>query len=186
MLAQFVSVLYSIVDRMYLGHIEGVGEAALAGVGVTGPIVNLVASFAFWIGIGGAPLLSIRMGEKNEEEAKKILANCFAGLLFLAAVLTILSFLLKDKLLLWFGASDTTFPFADSYMSVYVLGTVFALIAAGMNQFIICQGFAKLGMYSVLIGAIANIILDPLFIFTFDMGVKGAAIATVISQALSS
>lgn len=186
MLAQFVSVLYSIVDRMYIGHIDGIGEAALAGVGVTGPIVNLIASFAFWIGIGGAPLLSIRMGEKNEGEAKKILANCFAGLLALAALLTIISFLLKDKLLMWFGASEATFPYADSYMSVYLLGSVFALIAAGMNQFIICQGFAKLGMYSVLIGAVANIILDPIFIFVFDMGVKGAAIATVISQAASA
>ncbi|WP_066712290.1 MATE family efflux transporter [Clostridium sp. Marseille-P299] len=186
MLAQFVSVLYSIVDRMYIGHMKEIGETALAGVGVTGPIVNLIASFAFWIGIGGAPLLSIRMGEKDEEGAKKILANCFIGIISIGIVLTIITLLLKNKMIMWFGASEETFVYAENYMSVYVLGTVFAFIAAGMNQFIICQGFAKIGMYSVIIGAVANIILDPIFIFAFGLGVKGAAIATVLSQALSA
>lgn len=186
MLAQFVSVLYSIVDRMYIGHMKGIGEVALAGVGVTGPIVNLIASFAFWIGIGGAPLLSIKMGEKDEEGAKRILSNCFLGIITVGLVLTIVALLLKDKMIMWFGASEETFVYAEAYMRIYVLGTVFAFIAAGMNQFIICQGFAKIGMYSVVIGAVANIILDPIFIFVFDLGVKGAAIATVLSQALSS
>lgn len=186
MLAQFVSVLYSIVDRMYIGHMKGIGEVALAGVGVTGPIVNLIASFAFWIGIGGAPLLSIKMGEKDEEGARRILSNCFLGIVTAGLVLTIVALLLKDKMIMWFGASDETFVYAEAYMGIYVLGTVFAFIAAGMNQFIICQGFAKIGMYSVVIGAVANIILDPIFIFVFDLGVKGAAIATVLSQALSA
>lgn len=186
MLAQFVSVLYSIVDRMYIGHMKGIGEVALAGVGVTGPIVNLIASFAFWIGIGGAPLLSIKMGEKDEEGAKRILSNCFLGIVTAGLVLTIVALLLKDKMIMWFGASEETFVYAEAYMRIYVLGTVFAFIAAGMNQFIICQGFAKIGMYSVIIGAVSNIILDPIFIFVFDLGVKGAAIATVLSQALSA
>lgn len=186
MLAQFVSVLYSIVDRMYIGHMKGIGEIALAGVGVTGPIVNLIASFAFWIGIGGAPLLSIKMGEKDEEGAKKILANCFIGLVTIGIILTIIALLLKDNMIMWFGASDETFVYAEAYMGIYVLGTVFAFIAAGMNQFIICQGFAKIGMYSVIIGAVSNIILDPIFIFVLGLGVKGAALATVLSQALSS
>ena len=186
MLAQFVSVLYSIVDRMYIGHMKGIGEVALAGVGVTGPIVNLIASFAFWIGIGGAPLLSIKMGEKDEEGAKRILSNCFLGIVTAGLVLTIVALLLKDKMIMWFGASEETFVYAEAYMRIYVLGTVFAFIAAGMNQFIICQGFAKIGMYSVIIGAVSNIILDPIFIFVFDLGVRGAAIATVLSQALSA
>lgn len=186
MLAQFVSVLYSIVDRMYIGHMKGIGEVALAGVGVTGPIVNLIASFAFWIGIGGAPLLSIKMGEKDEEGAKRILSNCFLGIVTAGLVLTIVALLLKDKMIMWFGASEETFVYAEAYMRIYVLGTVFAFIAAGMNQFIICQGFAKIGMYSVIIGAVSNIILDPIFIFVFNLGVRGAAIATVLSQALSA
>lgn len=186
MLAQFVSVLYSIVDRMYIGHMKGIGEVALAGVGVTGPIVNLIASFAIWIGIGGAPLLSIKMGEKDEEGAKRILSNCFLGIVTAGLVLTIVALLLKDKMIMWFGASEETFVYAEAYMRIYVLGTVFAFIAAGMNQFIICQGFAKIGMYSVIIGAVSNIILDPIFIFVFDLGVRGAAIATVLSQALSA
>ena len=186
MLAQFISVFYSIVDRMYIGNISEIGDAALAGVGVCGPIVTLITSFAYLIGIGGAPLVSIRLGAKDEKGARRVLANAFMMMLVLAVVLTLASLLLKEQLLLWFGASEGIFSYANDYMSIYVLGTAFALIAAGMNQFIICQGFAKSGMASVALGAILNIILDPIFIFGFNMGVKGAALATVLSQMISA
>lgn len=186
MLAQFVSVFYSIVDRMYIGNIPEIGELALAGAGVCGPIVTLLTSFSSLTGFGGAPLLSIRMGEKNQEEAKKVIANSFLMLLVIAAVLTVGAWVMKDHLLMWFGASETTFVYADQYLSIYLAGTAFALIASGMNQFIICQGFAKVGMKSVMLGAIVNLVLDPVFIFTLDMGVSGAAVATVIAQASSA
>lgn len=186
MIAQFVSVLYSVVDRMYIGHIPLIGDAALAGVGVTGPIVTLIGSFAFWVGVGGAPLLSIRLGEKREHAAEQVLANCFVMLLFMAVILTIVTFMFKTQLLMTFGASEATLAYADSYMTVILLGTVFSLIASGMNQFIICQGFANAGMRSVLIGAVANIVLDPIFIFVFKMGVPGAAWATILSQMFSA
>ncbi|MDO4268881.1 MAG: MATE family efflux transporter [Eubacteriales bacterium] len=185
MLAQFVSVLYSIVDRMYIGNIEGIGEAALAGVGVCGPIVTLLTSFAFLVGVGGAPLMSIRLGEKNERAASQILANCFLMLLVISVILTAVSLLLRNKLLWWFGAGEGTFGYAQQYITIYLCGTVFALMTTGMNQFIICQGFAKIGMKAVVLGAVTNIILDPVFIFVFRMGVRGAAIATVISQVAS-
>lgn len=185
MLAQFVSVFYSIVDRMYIGNIAGIGETALAGVGICGPIVTLISSVAFLVGVGGSPLMSIRLGEKNERAARQILGNCFLLLSVLSVFITILSLLLKGRLLMWFGASETTFPYADAYITIYLLGTVFALLTTGMNQFIICQGFAKAGMKSVLIGAVLNILLDPVFIFWFRMGVKGAAVATVLSQMAS-
>lgn len=186
MLAQFISVLYSIVDRMYIGNIPEIGDAALAGVGVCGPIVTLISSFAFLIGIGGAPLVSIRLGAGDEKGARRVLANAFLMMLVIAGLLTAASYTLKDKLLLWFGASEGIFTYAEEYMSVYVLGTAFALIAAGLNQFVICQGFAKSGMASVALGAVLNIILDPVFIFGLDMGVKGAALATVLSQMASA
>lgn len=185
MLAQFVSVFYSIVDRMYIGNIAGAGETALAGVGICGPIVTLISSVAFLVGVGGSPLMSIRLGEKNERAARQILGNCFLLLSVLSVFITILSLLLKGRLLMWFGASETTFPYANAYITIYLLGTVFALLTTGMNQFIICQGFAKAGMKSVLIGAVLNILLDPVFIFLFRMGVKGAAVATVLSQMAS-
>ena len=185
MLAQFVSVLYSIVDRMYIGNIPEIGDMALAGVGLCGPIVTMISSVASWVGIGGAPLLSIRLGQKNEKKAKEILANCFLMLTVMSLGIMILAFLVKDPLLVWFGASGTIFPYADEYLTVYLTGTVFALLTTGMNQFIICQGFAKVGMKSVLLGAVCNIVLDPVFIFVLDMGVAGAAVATVISQAAS-
>ena len=173
MLAQFVSVFYSIVDRMYIGNIAEIGDIALAGVGVCGPIVTMISSVAF------------RLGQKNEKKAKEILANCFLLLSVMSVIITILSLALKDHLLVWFGASETVFPYADEYITVYLLGTVFALLSTGMNQFIICQGFAKVGMKSVLLGAVLNILLDPVFIFVLDMGVAGAAVATVISQMAS-
>ena len=185
MLAQFVSVFYSIVDRMYIGNIPEIGDMALAGVGICGPIVTMISSVASWVGIGGAPLLSIRLGQKNEKKAREILANCFLLLVVMSLAITALAFLTKDRLLVWFGASEAIFPYADEYITVYLLGTVFALLTTGMNQFIICQGFAKVGMKSVLLGAVCNIVLDPVFIFVLDMGVAGAAIATVISQAVS-
>ena len=185
MLAQFVSVLYSIVDRMYIGNIPEIGEVALAGVGVCGPIVTLVSSAAFLVGIGGAPLVSIRMGQKNYRAAGAILANCFLMLTVISLGLTGFSLLVKNHLLMWFGASETTFVYADQYITVYLLGTFFALMSTGMNQFIICQGFAKTGMASVVLGAVCNIVLDPVFIFGFGMGVPGAAIATVLSQMAS-
>lgn len=186
MLAQFVSVFYSIVDRMYIGNISGVGELALAGVGICGPIVTLVSSFSALTGFGGAPLLAIRMGEKNMDGARKVLANSFMMLLTLGIFLTGASLLIKDKLLMWFGASEATFPYANQYITIYLCGTIFALIAAGMNQFIICQGFAKIGMKSVMLGAIVNLVLDPVFIFGCRMGVSGAALATVLAQACSA
>lgn len=185
MLAQFVSVLYSIVDRMYIGNIKEIGEVALAGVGICGPIVTLISSVSFLVGIGGSPLVSIRLGEKNERAARQILANCFLLLTVLAAVITVVALLLKNHMLMWFGAGEATFSYANSYLTIYLLGTVFALLSTGMNQFIICQGFAKAGMKSVIIGAASNIILDPVFIFLLQMGVRGAALATVLSQIAS-
>lgn len=185
MLAQFVSVFYSIVDRMYIGNIENVGNTALAGVGICGPIVTLISAVAFLVGVGGSPLMSIRLGEKNERAARQILANCFLLLTVLSVAITVVALMLKNHLLMWFGASDKIFPYANQYITIYLLGTVFALLATGMNQFIICQGFATVGMKSVLLGAVSNIILDPIFIFVFHMGVRGAAIATVLSQIVS-
>lgn len=185
MLAQFVSVFYSIVDRMYIGNIAEVGETALAGVGICGPIVTLISSVAFLVGVGGSPLMSIRLGEKNERAAGQILSNCFLLLTVLSVAITVVALLLKSRLLMWFGASTATYPYASEYITLYLLGTVFALLATGMNQFIICQGFAKVGMKSVLLGAVCNIILDPVFIFLFHMGVRGAAVATVLSQMAS-
>lgn len=185
MLAQFVNVLYSVVDRMYIGNIAGVGETALAGVGVCGPIVTMITAFASMVGIGGSPLMSIKMGEGNEKAAKQILANCFLMLSVISLFITILSLCIKDKLLMWFGASEAIFPYANEYITVYLMGTFFALMAIGMNQFIICQGFAKVAMLSVMLGAVINIVLDPVFIFVLDMGVQGAALATVFSQMVS-
>lgn len=185
MFAQFVSVLYSIVDRMFIGNIKEIGEVALAGVGVCGPIVTLLSSFAALLGIGGAPLMSMKMGAKDEKGAEKILANCFLMLLAISGILTAVSFLLKEQMLWWFGAGERTFSYANEYITIYLMGTVFAILTVGMNQFIICQGFAKVGMISVLIGAVCNIILDPICIFVFHMGVKGGALATILSQMAS-
>ena len=185
MLAQFVSVFYSIVDRMYIGNIPEIGDTALAGVGICGPIVTLVGAFAFLVGVGGAPLMSIRLGEGNRDAAERILANCFLMLLALSAVLTVVTLLIRRQLLMWFGASSVTFPYADAYITIYLMGTVFALMSSGLNQFIVCQGFANIAMGSVLLGAVLNIVLDPVFIFLLDMGVEGAAPATVLSQLAS-
>ena len=185
MLAQFVSVLYSIVDRIYIGNIPGTGDIALAGVGVCGPVVTMVGSAAFLIGIGGSPLMSIRLGEKNIKAAERILANSFLSLCVISVILMAIVMPLAAPMLRVFGASSVTLPYSTEYFLTYMMGTPFALLSVGMNQFVICQGYAKKGMKSVMIGAVSNIILDPIFIFLFDMGVKGAAIATVISQIAS-
>lgn len=185
MLAQFINVLYSIVDRMFIGHIPQVGDLALAGVGVCGPIVTLLSSFSYLACLGGGPLFSMKMGEGNKEGASAILSNCLRMLLFLAAGLAALFFLLRRQLLWWFGASPDTFPYALTYMTIYIAGTAFALMAAGLNNFLICQGRSGLGMATVVLGAVLNICLDPLFIFVLDMGVAGAAWATLLSQAAS-
>ena len=185
MLAQFVNVLYSVVDRMYIGNIPEIGAAALAGVGVCGPIVTLLSSFATLVGLGGSPIMAMRMGEGNREESSRILSNCFLLLALLSAGLTALFLLTKEQLLMWFGASTATFGYADTYLTIYTAGTFFALMATGMNSFLICQGFSGLGMATVVLGAVMNIVLDPIFIFLFHMDVAGAAIATVLSQMAS-
>ena len=185
MLPQFVSVLYSIVDRMYIGHIASVGDLALAGVGVCGPILTMIGAFSSLIGVGGAPLLGIRLGEKNEKEASRILANAFLMLVSLSLVLTAAALFLTRPMLMAFGASTVTYPYARAYFMIYVSGSVFALLSTGLNQFVICQGFASEGMKSVLLGAVLNLLLDPVFIFVLHLGVRGAAIATVLSQIAS-
>ena len=186
MLAQFVSVLYSIVDRMFVGNIPGSGSLSLAGVGICGPVVTMVGAFAFLVGIGGAPLMGISLGEGRKERASQVLSNCFMLLCGIAVAVTGLTLALKGPMLRLFGASAATYPYAARYFTVYICGTVFALLATGMNQFIISQGYAKVGMGSVMLGAVLNILLDPLFIFALNMGVTGAALATVISQAASA
>lgn len=185
MLAQFVSVLYSIVDRMYIGNIPVTGDMALAGAGVCGPVVTMVGSVAFLVGIGGAPLMSMKMGQNNKKAAEQILANCFLMLAVCSILLVACIYPVRVPMLRYFGASDATLPYANAYFTIYLAGTVFALMSTGMNQFIICQGFAKTGMYSVIIGAVLNILLDPVFIFGLHMGVSGAAMATVLSQMAS-
>lgn len=185
MFAQFVNVLYSIVDRIYIGNIPFIGAVSLAGAGICAPIITLLSSFATLIGIGGSVLFSMRLGAGDKRSAEEILGSSFSMLLAFSAVLTILFLLLKDVLLFAFGASQTTFPYADTYMTIYTLGTFFALLSMGMNYFITAQGFPVAGMATTLIGAIVNIALDPLFIFTFRMNIAGAALATVIAQLCS-
>jgi len=186
MLAQFVSVLYSIVDRMYIGNIPQVGELALAGVGVCGPVVTMIGSVAFLIGTGGAPLMGMSMGEGDQKRARQILSNCFLMLVCSACLLTLLVFPLRRPMLYLFGASDSTYPYAEAYFSLYLSGTIFALLSSGLSQFILAQGFAKVSMKLVLLGAVSNIVLDPIFIFVCGMGVRGAALATVLSQLFSA
>ena len=185
MVAQFVNVLYSIIDRMYIGHIPEYGDLALAGAGICGPIVTLLSSFGTLVGLGGSIQMSIRMGERNMKKARQILSNSLLLLTLFSAVLTVLFLMIKGQLLRWFGASDQTFAYANTYLTIYTIGTFFALMATGMNYFITAQGFPGLGMTTTLIGAILNIFLDPLFMFGFHMGIAGAAIATVLSQMAS-
>ena len=184
--AQIINLLYNIVDRIYIGHIPDVGADALTGVGLFMPILMLINAFALLAGSGGAPRAAIFMGKQDNSTAEKILGNCFSLLLCIAAVLTVVFYVAAPALLRLFGASDATLPYALDYARIYILGTVFVLIVLGMNPFITTQGFAKISMMTTVIGAFINILLDPLFIFVFDMGVKGAAIATVLSQAVGA
>lgn len=183
--AQLINMLYNIVDRIYIGHIPEVGSLALTGVGVCMPLIMIVSAFAALAGGGGAPRASIFMGKGQNEDAEKTMAGCFSLLCIVAVVLTGVLLLWSEDLLLAFGASENTIAYAVDYMSIYAIGTVFVQLTLGMNAFITAQGFAKQGMLSVLIGAVCNIVLDPVFIFVFDMGVKGAALATILSQAAS-
>lgn len=185
-LAQLINVLYNIVDRIYIGHIKEVGSLALTGVGVTFPIIMVVSAFSAFAGQGGAPLASIELGAKNYKKAEKILGNSTALLISFAIVLTIFFQLFKTPLLYAFGASEHVIGYAQDYIGLYLYGTIFVMLSLGLNTFISGQGNAKIAMLSVLIGAVTNIILDPILIFVFGMGVKGAALATVISQALSA
>lgn len=185
-LAQLVNALYNIVDRIYIGRIPGVGAAALTGVGITFPIIIIITAFSALIGMGGAPLASIKMGEKKIGDAEEILTNAFVVLMGISLVLTIFFSITKVPLLYAFGASDSTIGFASKYLQIYLIGTVFVQISVGMNAFVTSQGFAKVSMATVLIGAVLNIVLDPIFIFVFDMGVQGAALATIISQGVSA
>ena len=184
--AQIINVLYNIVDRIYIGHIAGYGDMALTGVGVTFPILMVITAFSAFAGMGGTPLATIQLGKKNYDAAEKILGNCVGLLLVFSAVLTAFFLIFKIPVLYAFGASDTTIVYANQYISIYLIGTVFVQLAVGLNTFISGQGNAKIAMLSVLIGAVINIILDPIFIFGLGMGVRGAALATIISQAVSA
>ena len=186
LLAELVNVLYSIVDRIYIGHIPGMGTAALTGVGLAFPRITLIGAFANLASFGGAPLCSIARGEKNDQRANDILETAFTMALVFAAALTVIMFLLRTRLLLFMGADEQTIGCARDYFEVYVLGSAFVLISLGMNPFITLQGYPRTGMLTVLIGAVTNIILDPVFIFALGLGVRGAALATVLSQALSA
>lgn len=184
-IAQIVNVLYNIIDRIFIGRIPN-GEIAMAGVGVAFPIIMIISAFSALIGMGGAPLVAIKMGEKNNNEAEEILSNSFSALILLGIILTIVFTIFKEQMLWAFGASEATIKYSSDYLGLYIFGTTFVQIALGMNPFVNTQGFAKVGMATVIIGAIINIILDPIFIFGFGMGVKGAALATVLGQCVSA
>ena len=183
--AQLINMLYNIVDRIYIGHIPDIGATALTGVGVCMPLIMIVSAFAALVGYGGAPRASIYMGKRDKDTAEKILGNCFVLQIIISIILTVVLLIWNRKFLMAFGASENTIEYGVNYMNIYALGTIFVEITLGMNAFITAQGFSKTGMLSVLIGAVANIILDPIFIFGFNMDVRGAALATIISQAFS-
>lgn len=184
--AQIVNLLYNIVDRIYIGHIPEVGATALTGVGLFSAILMFINAFAMLAGAGGAPLAAIALGKQDKEHAEKIMANSFSLLLVFSFILTIVFYIAAPYLLTWFGASKSTLPYAIDYARIYILGSICVLIVMGMNPFITTQGFAKISMLTTIIGAIINIILDPIFIFILNMGVKGAALATVLSQAVGA
>lgn len=184
--AQLINMLYNIVDRIYIGHMPGDGSLALTGVGVCMPIIMIISAFAALISSGGAPKASILMGKGDKESAEKILGGCFTLQVGISVVLTMALLLWNRELLLMFGASKNTIEYASSYISIYAIGTIFVQLTLGMGAFITAQGFAKIGMMTVLIGAVSNMILDPVFIYGFKMGVRGAALATIISQAISA
>ncbi len=185
-IAQCLNLLYNVVDRMYIGRIEEIGSLALTGVGLCFPIITLITAFTNLFGNGGGPLFAMERGRGNTEEAEKIMGNAFTMLVATGLILMILGSLFYKPILYVFGASDATFPYAEQYIQIYLLGSVFVMISIGMNPFINGQGFGNTGMFTILIGAFLNIILDPIFIFVFGMGVRGAAVATVISQFCSA
>lgn len=185
-IGQMVSLLYNIVDRIYIGHIKDIGGLALTGVGVTAPILLIISAFAVLVGMGGAPRASISMGKKDNDAAEKIIGNCFTTLIGISILLSIFFLIFNEKLLMLFGASENTIEYALEYMNIYTFGIIFVQMTLGMNPFISAQGFAKTSMITVSIGAVINIVLDPIFIFGFDMGVRGAAFATIISQGVSA
>ena len=184
--SQVVNALYNMVDRMYIGHIPEVGSTALTGVGVCFPIIMIISAFAYLMGMGGAPRASIYMGKKDNDTAEKILGNSFSALVIASIILTVTVLVFQEPLLYLFGASKNTISYAKSYMTIYAIGTIFVQLTLGMNAFISAQGFSTISMMTVIIGAVTNIILDPIFIFGFNMGVQGAAVATILSQALSA
>lgn len=183
--AQIINLLYNIVDRMYIGHIEGIGKLALTGVGVCLPLITIISAFACLVGMGSAPRASIFLGRNDKDSAEKTLGNSFVLLIIISIILTLIFIIWGDKLLLLFGASENTISYASSYLKVYSIGTIFVLLTLGLNPFITAQGFAKISMLTVTIGAVCNIILDPIFIFVFNLGVSGAALATILSQCVS-
>lgn len=181
-LAQLINILYNIIDRIFIGRIPETGTLALTGLGLTFPIITIILAFANLVGLGGAPLSSIERGKGNIEKAELIMGNSFTMLISLGALLTVITYIFKTPILYLFGASDATIPYANSYLNIYLIGTIFVLLGLGMNSYINAQGFAKIGMLSIALGAILNLILDPIFIYGFSMGVSGAALATIISQ----
>jgi Na+-driven multidrug efflux pump len=183
--AQLINMLYNIVDRIYIGHIKDIGSLALTGVGVCMPIIMIISAFAALIASGGAPKASICMGKGDNNSAEKIMGGCFSLQIIISAVLTAVLLIWNKDLLLMFGASKNTIGYATDYMNIYAIGTIFVQLTLGMGAFITAQGYTKISMITVLIGAISNIVLDPIFIFGFKMGVKGAAITTIFSQAIS-
>lgn len=185
-LAQIVNLLYNVVDRIYIGHMEDVGTMAITGVGLCNPIIVLISAFTMLVAQGGAPRAAIEMGKGDMKKAEKILGNCLSLLIVLSVVLTTIFLIFGEKFLMLFGASESTILYALPYMKIYVAGSIFVMLSLGLNMFITTQGFTKISMATVLIGAICNIVLDPIFIFAFDMGVQGAALATIISQAISA
>ncbi|OLR66020.1 MATE family efflux transporter [Anaerostipes sp. 992a] len=185
-IAQLVQLLYNIVDRMYIGHMEGSSSLALTGIGLTFPIVMLVMAFTNLFGQGGAPLCSIARGAGDKERAENIMGNSFTMLLMAGMAITMVGYVCKRPILYAFGASDVTYVYAEQYLNIYLAGTMFLMISVGMNHYINSQGFPKIGMLSVIIGAVVNIILDPIMIFGMDLGIRGAALATVISQFVSA
>ena len=185
-IAQILNLLYNIVDRIYIGRIPEIGATALTGVGLCFPIITLITAFTYLFGNGGSPLCSMERGRGNEKEAEMLMGNTFVMLIGTGMVLTVIGLVFYRPILYAFGASDVTFPYAASYIKIYLLGTLFVMITLGMNPFINSQGFGNTGMFTILIGAVLNIVLDPLFIFGLHLGVRGAAVATIISQFCSA
>ena len=184
-IAQLVQLLYNVIDRIYIGHMGDGSSIALTGVGLTFPIVTLIMAFTALFGMGGVPLFSMARGAGKKEQAEKILGNSFGLLMISAVVLTVVSYLFCRPILFLFGASEASYVYAQEYLKIYLIGTPFSMLTTGLNGYINAQGFPKIGMLTTILGAVANIILDPIFMFVFDMGVAGAALATIISQAIS-